>query len=73
MRILDVSGFSIEDVQIAFIKKETVSSSAAGLPQDASLDHANHRGGSGRKANVHLAGSVLDREERVSLSISIDQ
>jgi len=49
------SGFSIENVEVAFVEKQTASSFSTGLSQDADFDHAIHRGGRGWKAHLHLA------------------
>src|SRR5580704_17060222 len=67
------SGFSIENVEVAFVEKQTVSSFSTGLSQDAGFDHAIHGGGRGWKAHLHLACCVPDREEWIGLSVPVNQ
>jgi len=70
---MDRSGISIQNVQVAFVEKQTASSFSTGLSQDAHFDHAIHRGGRGWKAHFHLACCVPDREEWIGLSVPVDQ
>jgi len=70
---MDRSGISIQNVQVAFVEKQTASSFSTGLSQDADFDHAIHRGGRGWKAHLHLACGIPDREEWIGLGVPVDQ